>query len=214
MRLRSCLLVLALFIASACHKPARTEPKSAETGLAAAATPTQAAPDPEAEFADIRARIQPVVNARVPVALVDKLKFAPQFDAKSRVIALVPESWVMGDTPGTLQPPPDAGLGAATSMAFGSGCDGRCKPKNWAESFDQVEVRRVPVQEIELDEPIGTSGRVVVTRAGGVRYVIAGIWKPDSARYFFCRATLEGAAIDALQAFVGACRAMDIRRWQ
>ena len=214
MRLLPLLLIVALAGAPGCQKaPAAAKPGAAAADLPGGATPTAAAVDPQADFAEIRTRILPTVNARVPASLAAKLQFAPQFDAKSRVVALAPESWVMGDAPGTLRPAPDANLGAATMMAFGSGCDGRCAPKNWAEAFDKVEVRSLAVQQVESDEPIGKSGRVVVARSGAVRYVVAGIWKPDGARYFFCRATLDGPAIDALPAFVGACRAMDVRRW-
>ena len=214
--MRVCVLPFLLVLVVACQKSPPTPAKAASAlgELPTAVTPTEPPLNPEAEFAEIRARILPVVNARVPTALADKLKFAPQFDGRSRVVVLVPEAWQMGAAPGTLKPPADANLGAATAIAFGSGCDGRCAPKDWAASFDKVEVRALPVQEVESDEPIGRSGRVVVVRSGQVRYVVAGIWKPDGARYFFCRATLEGAAIDALQAFVGACRAMDVRRWE
>ena len=216
MRLRPLLFVLAVLTAFACQKRAADGARqlAPSSQLPAEVTGTLAGLDPEAEFADIRARTLPAVNGRVPSQLVAKLKFAPQFDAKNRVVALVPESWVMGDAPGMLKPPPDADLGAATSIAFGSACDGRCAPKDWAKSFDKVEVSALPVQSVDSDEPIGKFGRVIVARSGDVRYIVAGVWKPDSARYFYCRATLEGQAIDALQAFVSACRAMDVRRWE
>ena len=205
-------VLLLLLMTLSCQKappPVAHGPHAATDDV----TPTAAPLDPEAEFADIRARQMPAVNDRVPRALGEKLKFAPQFDAHNRVVALVPESWQMGDAPGTLKPPADANLGASTTMAFGSACDGRCAAKDWAASFDKVEVHGTTVQQVESDEPIGNQGRVVVTRSGNVRYVVAGVWKPNAPRYFFCRAALEGQAIEALPAFVAACRAMDVRRW-
>lgn len=214
MRVGLIAFVLAVSVAPGCRKPPNAAAKSDQAPPTAEATPTQAGPDPETEFAEVRARILPTVKARVPVGLADKLKFAPQFDARSRVVALVPESWVMDNVPGKLRPPPDADLGASTSIAFGAGCNGRCAPKDWAKAFDDVEVRTLPLQHIDSDEPIGKSGRIVVVSAGDVRYVVAGLWKPDGARYFYCRATLEGNAIAALPAFVTACRGMDVRRWE
>ncbi len=214
--MRGFLFLLLLASVAACQKQPKGPPSAdaSSVALPAEVTPTLGGLDPQAEFADIRTRVVPTVNARVPAALRDKLQFAPQFDAYNRVIALVPDSWVMGDAPGKLQPGPNAGLGESTSMTFGSGCDGRCAPKDWAASFDKMEVKSLPVQNVETDETIGNNGRLVVARSGAIRYVAAGIWKPDSARYFYCRATLEGAAIDALGAFVGACRSLEVHRWQ
>lgn len=209
-----CLLLVVLGVV-ACQKQAAPQSADAALGaLPAEVTPTLGGLDPQAEFAEMRARSMPAVNARVPPALREKLKFAPQFDAHNRVLTLVPDAWVMGDAPGKLMPGPEGQLGASTSMAFGSACDGRCAVKDWAASFDKVEVRTLPAQEFETDEVIGQTGRVVVARSGAVRYVVAGLWKPDSARYFFCRATLEGPAVDALSAFVAACRAMEVHRWE
>lgn len=208
------LIVVMGLLSAGCKPQAQSVKADASAvGLPHEVTPTQGALDLEVEFAEIRTRILPSVNDRVPRALMDKLKFAPQFDSHNRVVALAPEAWVMGAVPGTLRPAADAGLGASTSMSFGSACDGRCAPKDWAASFDKVEIRSLQVQHIDVDEPIGKVGRVIVARSGAVSYVVAGIWKPEGNRYFFCRATLEGAAFDALQAFVGACRAMDVRRW-
>ena len=212
--MRAWFALLILVTAVGCKgAPGVKPPQTASTGLPAEATATLGGLDPQAAFADIRARVVPTINARVPAALEAKLKFAPQFDARNRVIALVPESWLMGDVQGMLRPPPEDGLGAATAIAFGAGCDGRCVSKDWAASFDKMEVRTLPVQNVELDEAIGRNGRLVVARSGTVRYVVAGLWKPDSARYFFCRATLEGAAVEAQAAFVSACRALEVRHW-
>ena len=210
-------LAVCLLLSVACRKQPPAPPPQADAGQVAqpsVSPPPSGASTMEDEFVEIRARILPAVNARVPSALRDKLKFAPQMDAHGRVVALIPESWVMADAPGKVRPPPEDNLGATTAMAFGSGCDGRCTPKDWAEAFDKVEVKSLPVQQIETDEPIGNSGRVVVARAGEVRYIAAGIWNPGASRYFYCHATLEGPALEALNAFVGACRGMDVRRWE
>lgn len=197
-----------------CHKDPAAAPQVAVPLASAATSVSAGVPDPEAEFTAIRARAVPAVNERVPAALTKVLKFAPQFDARHRVIGLVPESWMLGQAPGTFIPPPVDALGPGTSLAFGSGCDGRCAPKDWAQSFDKVEVRGLQAQQIDSDEPMGKSGRLVVAHSGDTHMVAAGLWKAGAASYFYCRATLTGAAIEALPAFVAACRATEVRRWE
>ena len=218
----SSLAVLAtLVLLGACKKApsdAAPAPAPQPTGesatlpadAASAAAPALAEPD----LARMAERTLPSIDDHVPSALVSVLSFAPRMDDKKRVAVAVPTTWVQLAQTGTFGPPAGAQLGAGTMMSFGSGCDGRCAPKDWPSAFDKVEVKSLMMQKIESDEPIGNSGRVVVGQVGGMKQIVAGLWKPEASRYFWCRATLDGPAVEALTAFVVACRGMEIGRWE
>lgn len=211
-------LPILLLLASACQKnvekPVDPLQKPAELPVAQTTTTAPAVFDPELEFRTVRERTLPAVNDRLPRSLMDRLQFGPQIDDKHRVVAVVPVNWTVDPQTGAYRPPLSANLGAATSMTFGSGCDGRCTVKDWPAAFDKVEIRRQELQKIESDEPIGPNGRLVVAQSGSLKLVMAGLWKPEANRYFFCRASLEGAAMEALPAFLTACRSLDVRHWE
>ena len=216
----SLLLLAALVTSSACQKaapeksPAPAATPTAPAGLPSAATAADAPALAEPDLARMADRTLPSIQDHVPSALTHALTFVPRVDEKKRVAVAVPSTWVQLGQPGTYGPPPGAQLGTGTMMAFGSGCDGRCAPKDWPAAFDKVEVKAMTMQKIESDEPIGTSGRIVVGQVGGMKQIVAGVWKPEASRYFWCRATLDGPAVEALSAFVVACRGLEIGRWE
>lgn len=183
-------------------------------GLAATPTSTDAPALREPDLARMLERTVPGVHDRVPAALTTALVFEPRLDAKRRLAVAIPKGWINGPMSGSFVPPPESGLGLGTMVSFGTGCDGRCAPKDWPAAFAKVEVQSMPVQKIESDEQIGNNGRIVVAQVGAAKQIVAGLWKPGADRYFWCRATLDGPLVDATAAFAMACRGMEIGRWE
>lgn len=154
------------------------------------------------------------INAAVPAELGDKIRFARVALEREGVEVAAPEGWASEHMPGHFQPPRDARLGFFTGFSAGSNCDGACSAKDWKATADKVEFAQFTGDGFEVvsDAPID-GGRFLEAKKDGAIYLRYAWWKADGARYFFCRATLEGPAIGARDAFDKACRSMAIRKW-
>lgn len=167
--------------------------------------------------ADVKAEVDKAaaeVNAKVPEALRANLTFEAVAGEKNRHVALQPKGWTSSTIPGLLKPPEGSqGLGFMTKFSTGSNCDGACTARDaasWKATADKVEFAQFASNgaKVAKDEAL-PDGRLLVATWDRKRVDVAvARWKDGAERYFSCRATLEGAAADAADAFEAACLAM------
>ncbi len=66
--------------------------------------------------------------------------------------------------------------------------------------------------QVTVDEK-GDGSRIVVVKSGDRATVAAAWWRPEGSHYFYCRATLDGRAALAVDAFEKACRTLTPKHW-
>jgi hypothetical protein len=157
----------------------------------------------------------PKINEAVPADLRDKLTFAATTEEDDEVAAAVPTGWTSKFMPGSYKPADEDDLGFMTSYSVGSNCDGVCSPKDWAAAVSKVEFAQFAQGSftIDKDEKLGTNGRLVVARSDDSAYVVAAWWKSDASKYYYCRASLDDDAVNAVGAFEKACRSTRVLAW-
>jgi hypothetical protein len=171
------------------------------------------ASDPKAALQAVEAAV-PAINEAVPAALRDRLTFEAAKVEDDELAAAVPSGWESKHMPGSYRPADEADLGFMTRFSVGSNCDGYCKPKDWAASVQQIEFAQFETDgfEIEKDEELA-NGRLLVARSDDSAYVVAAWWKSDASKYYYCRASLDDDAADAVAAFETACRNTHVLAW-
>lgn len=156
------------------------------------------------------------VNAAVPADLRASLAFEVKTVEDGELSALVPRGWVESEyMPGKFEPPDSSDLGFMTRFDVGSNCDGLCAAKDWKATVEKAEFGRLsddPGFTIAKDEQI-PGGRIVVGRSERSSRVIAAWWKEGASKYYVCRASLDGDAARAIDAFERACRAVHVLAW-
>ncbi|MEO7097000.1 MAG: hypothetical protein ABI175_27320 [Polyangiales bacterium] len=165
--------------------------------------------------AKMKSDVLPKVTAKVPKNLGKKLEFEVGTSADDRVIAAVPKGWKLGVIK-AFAPDEDS---FGTQMWISSNCDGMCQAKDWEKVAQKVDFdgMKTSTSEQVLDEKL-PDGRIAIVKdkSGSgteqVRIVMVR-WKKDASRYFACRVSLEGAWVPAQDAFVEACKGMEIVRW-
>lgn len=154
------------------------------------------------------------VNAAVPEALAPKITFEQAKLDDDRIIAAVPSTWESKHIPGRYTPARDADLGFFTSFGVGSNCDGSCADKDWKATADKVEFEQFTSKDGVVKDEALDGGRFLKAKDGESVHLVFAWWKKGASRYFFCRATLEGAeALSAEPAFDKACRSLVIAKW-
>jgi hypothetical protein len=154
-------------------------------------------------------------NAAVPETLAGKVAFAAGADEDDRLAVLVPEGWESTAIPDRYKPGDDLGLGFMTSYSVGTNCDGACVAKDWAAAAGETEFEQFEADNFNIleDGPLEGGGRLLVAETDDRAFVVAARWKEGAARYAFCRASLDGRATEALDAFIHACRTFQVKRW-
>lgn len=155
-------------------------------------------------------------NAAVPETLAGKVAFTVGTGDEDRLAVLLPDGWEeSGAIPGLYRPGEDLGLGFMTSYSVGTSCDGACSPKDWTAAAGKTEFAQFETDSFTVvsDEPLEGGGRILVARNDDRAFVAAARWKDGASRYAYCRASLDGRATDALDAFVQACRDLQVRTW-
>lgn len=163
----------------------------------------------------MKSDLLPKVQAKVPKDLEKKLDFEVGMAADDRVVAVVPSGWKLSVIK-AFEPDDDS---FGTKVWISSNCDGMCTAKDWEKVADKVDVAGMKTSTAELvsDDKLD-DGRVVVMKdkSGSgddeVRMVVLR-WKKDASRYFACRVELQGAWVPAQQAFLDACKGMQVVRW-
>jgi hypothetical protein len=154
------------------------------------------------------------IHEALPAELAEVIRFEARELEDGDLVAAVPEGWETGAIPWNYRPPSGEGserdLGFHTQYGAGFSCAGRCTPKDWNEELQGHEFAQfVDNDAFELlrDERAGPSGRLVLAKRGETLYLVVAWWKEGASRYAFCRATLDGEAAVADDAFVRACQA-------
>jgi hypothetical protein len=155
------------------------------------------------------------INAAVPADLQKAIRFVETTGDEGRIRVAAPEGWESEHIPGSYRPPRGSGLGFFTGFSAGSNCNGACAPKDWKATADEVDFAQFGGEgfEVVVDEAID-GGRFLEAKKDGSVYLRFAWYKQDASRYFFCRATLEDAAVGARPAFERACRSMAIGKWE
>ena len=181
--------------------------KDDEESKAEAKKPAQA-PAPALDIAG--------ANEVVPEDLAGKISFTAGTDEDDRLAVLVPEGWTESTAiPDRYQPGDDLGLGFMTSYSVGTTCDGACAPKDWEAAAAKTEFAQFEADNFEIieDQDLEGGGRLLVAETDDRAFVVAARWKEGASYYAFCRASLDGRATEALDAFIHACRSFQVKRW-
>ena len=164
----------------------------------------------------MKSELVPKVQAKVPKDLEKKLEFEVTTTADDRVVAAVPKGWKLSVIK-AFEPDDDS---FGTKVWISSNCDGMCTAKDWEQVAEKVDVAGMktstsqPVSDEKLED-----GRIVIVKDKNgtdedvVRMVVLR-WKKDASRYFACRVELEGAWVPAQDAFLEACKGMEVVRWR
>ena len=163
----------------------------------------------------MKSGLLPKVQAKVPKDLEKKLAFEVGMAADDRVVAAVPAGWKESVIK-ALEPDGDS---FGTKVWISSNCDGMCQAKDWEKVAQKVDVDTMKSSESEIvsDEKLD-DGRIVIAKGktamgdATVRLVVLR-WKKDASRYFACRVDLQGAWAPAQDAFLEACKGMEVVRW-
>jgi len=138
-----------------------------------------------------------------------------------RATARVPKGWKHEDFMGDqYTPPDDAELGLFTRYEVGSTCGGTCEAlpaAEWVKRIDEYVVNALKVQtdtEIVRDEPIGDTGRLLVSKSKmgrkTLQRVTTAFWKDGGEIYFTCTAELDPKLAANLADFEKACRELKV----
>jgi hypothetical protein len=200
---RTRVLAAALLLATASAAGCKDDEENKAEARKAAPAP---APTPDVAGA----------NAAVPDDLAGKISFVAGTDEDDRLAVLVPEGWTGSSAiPDRYKPGDDLGLGFMTSYSVGTNCDGACAPKDWEAAAAETEFDQFEADSFEIleDGPLEGGGRLLVAETDDRAFVVAARWKEGASRYAFCRASLDGRATEALDAFVHACRSFQVTSW-
>ncbi len=156
------------------------------------------------------------INAAVPADLRAELSFEAKTAEEGKLAAVVPAGWIESEfIPGKFSPPDGSGLGFVTRFDVGSNCDGLCAAKDWAATVEKAEFDRLtdnPGFTITKDEKI-PGGRLLIGQSERATRLVAAWWKEGASHYYVCRASLDGKAAAAVDAFERACRATRVLSW-
>ncbi len=169
-------------------------------------------PEPEPEI-DPRHQVEAAladIHDALPGDLAEAVRFHTRALEGGELYGALPEGWESGHLDWSLRPPEDADLGFQTQYGVGFGCAGACEPKDWDSAIVHTEFAQYRASErfeILRDERIGRGSRIVTALRNETIYVTAAWWQEGASRYAFCRATLDGPAAEAREAFERACLA-------
>lgn len=154
------------------------------------------------------------LTGKLPRELHGKLELTAGADAEKRVAFIFPRGWEGGGM-GGYRPPASQQLGAFSSYGVSANCDGTCEAKDWAATFERVDVEPLKTAgaKIEKDEPLPGGGRIVVARDGELGFVRAGFWKQGASRYYHCTVDVDIPLEAATRVLEDACRATDVVHW-
>ena len=179
--------------------------------------------DEEVEVYDAAPPIDPMqeveaaieaIHEGLPDELAPHIRFEAVALEDGDLIGAVPAGWEAGAIPWNLRPPSgedaELDLGFHTEYGLGFACAGRCEPKDWANALADQEFAQFTASdsfEVIRDERVHRNGRLIVAQRGAAIYLVVAWWREGASRYAFCRATLDGPAAGATEAFESACRA-------
>lgn len=156
------------------------------------------------------------INAAVPENLRAELSFEAKTAEDGKLAAIVPAGWTESEyIPGKFTPPDGSGLGIMSRFDVGANCDGMCAAKDWAATVEKAEFGRLTGDAgftITKDEKI-PGGRLLIGRTERATRLVAAWWKEGASQYYVCRASLDGKAAEAIDAFERACRATRVLSW-
>jgi hypothetical protein len=164
----------------------------------------------------MKSDVLPKVKAKLPKeGFEKKLDFEVGMAADDRVVAVLPAGWKQSIVK-AFEPEEDT---FGTHVWISSNCDGMCQAKEWENVVEKIEVTGMKTSTSELvkDEKLADGRLLIVKDKSGtgdevVRIVLAR-WKKDASRYFACRVDLQGPWVPAQDAFLEACKGMEIVRW-
>lgn len=149
-----------------------------------------------------------------------KLEWESAPVSHKRATAQVPKGWTYEEGLGDMWLPPEtADLGGST-FEIRDTCGGECTAQpaaEWAKRIEENEVANLksdPNTEIQRDEKIGETGRLIVasTKLGRAKQtsIEAFFWQEGGEIYFVCKADLARALSANVDDFANACKALKV----